>query len=409
MRRHWVILAGAISISSALSARADIFVLANAGQVRGELVNKDESPRKTYVIRVSNGVEVSLDKAQVKQVVPQTQAQLEYEELAPKAADTVDGQWQMSEWCREHNLKAERTAHLERIIELDPNHAKARGLLGYSFADGQWKRPEQRMEEKGYVRYQNRWVLPQEVAMLEQKRQDELAQKSWIQKVKRLREQLSSRDSAKVDQARKALAEIRDPQAVPALKEQLLAETDQKAKLGYIEVLAAIGSDEALGVLAVRTIEDPDIEIRLACMEKLQGKYLPRVIAYYLSDNGLKSKDNGRVNRAGYALGKMADKTTIPALITALVTTHKFKVQTGPPPGQTSSTFSRDGSGGGGGGIAVGGSPPKIIHQPLQNREVLDTLIALTGQDFGFDVPQWNKWWATQKRPEPAAGRRDDK
>ncbi len=387
------------------TARADIFLLTNEGRVRGELLNRDESPRKTYVIRTESGGEITLEKSQVKQVLTPSATQLEYEEIAPKYPDTVEGQWQISQWCLEHKLVAERQPHLQRLIELEPNHKEARGALGYSFIDGRWIRPNDLMKEKGLVLYKGKWILPQEVEMLELKRKDELAEKEWFQKLKRLREDLANRDVLKADRARESIRDIKDPYAVGALTDYLVREQTQQIRLYYIDALNNIGTNGAYRTLATHAIEDADVEIRLACLDQLAGKKLPEIIAYFVHE--LKSKDNVRVNRSGIALGRMKDATTVPQLIDALVTVHKFKVQTGPPPGSTSATF--DKNGGGGGGLSVGGSPPKIISQDMQNRDVHDALAILTGQEFSYDVVQWKRWLAAQKKPDTLGVRRDGK
>ncbi len=50
------LLTGAV----AAPAGADIFVLHSRGEVHGKLVNRDESPRKTYVIKTTSGGQVTL-------------------------------------------------------------------------------------------------------------------------------------------------------------------------------------------------------------------------------------------------------------------------------------------------------------------------------------------------------------
>jgi hypothetical protein len=385
--------------------RAEIFVLTNSGEIRGELLNKDESPRKTYVVRTASGAEVTLEKSQVAQVRTQNAAQLEYEKIAPKYPDTVDGQWQLAQWCQEHRLTAERKVHLQRVVELNPDHKEARGALGYSFINGAWVMPDQLMQEKGYVRYKGKWVLPQEVELLEQQRKDELAEKEWFQKMKRLHDELVGRDPNRADRALETLRDIKDPYAVIALADYLDRERDRQIREWYINALGNIATNGAYHVIAVHAIEDADVEIRLACLEQVEGKKLPEVVAYFLG--GLQSKDNVRVNRCGIALGRMKDPATIPALVDGLVTTHKFQVITGPPPGATSATFDKTGGSSGGGGLSVGGSPPKIISQQMRNRDVHDALTLITGVDFDYDVALWQHWLAAQKKNDTLGVRRD--
>ncbi len=47
--------------------------------------------------------------------------------------------FQLAQWCREKGLRIEMNESLERMIELDPEHAEARHLLGYAKIDGEWR------------------------------------------------------------------------------------------------------------------------------------------------------------------------------------------------------------------------------------------------------------------------------
>ena len=55
----------------------------------------------------------------------------------------MEGQWKLAEWCHEHGLPDQRKTHLQRVIELDPDHVEARRLLGYSKIDGKWMTQEE--------------------------------------------------------------------------------------------------------------------------------------------------------------------------------------------------------------------------------------------------------------------------
>jgi hypothetical protein len=311
------------------AARADVFMLTNGGQVKGELVNRDESPRKTYVVRTAGG-QITFDKSQVKEVITQTAALAEYEQLAPRAADTVDGQWQLAEWCREHRLTRERTPHLERILELDPDHKGARLALGYVQLEGRWVRPEQHMEERGYVRYQGKWRLPQEIEVLEQKKKDEVAEKAWYGRLKRLRDMLD--DDRMGARARDEILNIQDSYAVPALANLLAKENVASFRPLYVRALGHVGSGSAVDVLVNSSMDDDDAEVRLSCVEQIVNHKQPQLVAAYAK--GLTSSDNERVNRAAVALGQLKDPTSIEPLIGALVTRHKHQVAPGSGPNQ---------------------------------------------------------------------------
>jgi hypothetical protein len=399
MRPVAIVLVGLLLCAQA--ARGEIFILKNDGQVRGQLLNADQSPRTTYHIKTPSGGQVLLKAEQVKQVVRQSENQMEFDRVRPDFADTVSGNWELAQWCKEHYLPKERRELLERVLELDADHAQARAALGYFRKDGRWVTQELLQTEAGYVKYQGKWRLPQEVELLEERRKSELAEKGWFAKVRRWYGWLGTdRD----EEARAALLEVKDAAAVKALVQYLSSEEEREIKQLFIEVLANIGSDAAMGALADHALNDADEEIRLTCLDRLSAAdYRPAVNRFL---TGLKSMDNKIVNRAGVALQHMNDPAAIGPLIEALETVHKFKIVKGNP-GQMSSTFNTGGAGAGGGGFSFGGGGTEIIKQSIRNKDVLRALVKLTGTNFEFDRQAWKTWFATQRKHKSLDARRD--
>ena len=119
----------------------------------------------------------------------------------------------------------------------------------------------------------------------------------------------------------------------------------------------------------------------------------------------LKDKNNQIVNQAAWALGRLGDPSAVPALIDALVTKHRFRVQSGGGPGGISGGFSPQG----GGGMQAGGKA-MIIEQEYQNRQALSALVALVpaGVNFGYDKAAWKNWYASQQQNAPGTNLRRD-
>jgi hypothetical protein len=399
-------LATILALSAAAqTAPAEVFVLTSGGRVTGELVNRDESPRRQFVIQVADGAKVTLDAAQVQQVLRPRPEEIEYERIRPTYADTAAGQWDLAEWCRQHKLKTQRDVHLRRVIELEPNHAEARHALGYSQLDGRWTTRDEVMIQRGYQKYKGKWKLPQEIELLEGKRKQDAAQQEWFQKVKRWRNWLGTdRDQQAVDNIR----EISDPVAVKALTAGLRDDKLPAARLLYIEALAKIDTVDAALALAVASIGDPIDEIRLTCLDRLQTKPRPEVVGYYVGKLKDKKSSNELINLAGFALGRMNDPSAIGPLIDVLITVHKFKIVKPGGDGATTNTFGT-GPGGkaGGGGMSAGGGPT-MIQRTFSNQMVLDALVTLTGQNFNFDKQAWKYWYAAQKKPAEAIDARRD-
>jgi hypothetical protein len=348
------------------------------------------------VVRVTSGGQITLEASRVSQVLPVRPELSEYEKICHGYPDTVEGQWALAEWCREHKLTPQREVHLQRIIELDPNHAEARRALGYSQVDGQWQKRDDVMASRGYVRYKGRWRTPQEIELLENERKQELAVKDWCQKVERWRTWLQG---DRAETARQSILAINDPTAVKALSMGLKNEATTNAQGLFVETLAKIGTPPALKALAVAAIEQPGEETRLTCLDYLAKTKDAEVVGYFVKQ--LQSKDNHIVNLAGVALGRMKDPSTVGPLIAALVTTHQFKVSQGSP-GSISSTFGTGGAAKGSMGMTAGGGA-NIVTRQIPNQSVLDALIAITGQNFNFDQRAWKTWFASQKRADKPA------
>jgi len=403
MKRLLAFWAVAVVVASALCsvAEADVFILANGGRVVGELVNPSQvPPRATYTIETPAGCRVTLSRSQVKERLRPRPAEIEYEKTRPRYPDTVEGQWALAEWCRENTLLAERKIHLERILELAPDHEKARRALGYFLRDGEWTTEEQTRKKDGYIRYKGRWRLPQEKKLAEEQAATKAAQGEWKQKLNRWQEWLATN---KAPLACENIRKIDDPSAIPALADALKKDSRDQARMLFIEALARIGTPVAVRVVSVQALEDPIEEVRLTCLDYLKQVKGREAADYFI--RRLRSADNVEVNRAAVGLRCLDDRSAIGPLVDALITVHKFKVSSGNP-GQMSTTFGT-GAGGAPGGLSVGGGP-KIITRTLTNQAVLDALISLTdGVNYSFDVGRWKAWYAAQKKHQGVDARRD--
>ncbi|MGW8257760.1 MAG: HEAT repeat domain-containing protein, partial [Thermoguttaceae bacterium] len=288
--------------STASVCKADVFILSGGGSVVGELLNRREIPRKQYVIQVTEKGRVTLSASQVDRVLHVRPEEELYEKIRPAYPDTADGQWALAEWCREHNLPAQREVHLQRTIELDPNNVEARHALGYSRIDGKWTTQDEVMIQHGYKRYKGRWMSQQQIDLLEEKSKLQHLQQEWFQKVKLWRGWLGTvRDK----QARENFQNIADPGAIKPLIAALHDDPLVVARLLYIEALAKINTLEAAKALAVTSLEDPVMEVRLTCLDYLEKQKRAEITSYYVSK--LRAKENVMVNLAGFALGRLKD------------------------------------------------------------------------------------------------------
>jgi len=360
---------------------AETFLLKTGGRIEGEWLNRRENPRETFIIRTNTGGVLSFDRHLVERVLEQSPDEMLYEQIRHTYPDTVAGHEALAKWCLEKELHPQRRVHLERIIELDRNHQEARAALGYTKEAGEWLTRDELMASRGMIMYRGRYRTRQEIEIWERERKAELAEKEWYRRLKMWRDWLDSAD--------KFAAGV---------------ENIKQVKLLLIDVLAQIPALAADRLLVERSLKDQDQEVRLSCLDQVVEKKTPAILQMYIS--ALKSKDNIEVNRAALALREVGDKDAIPALLDALVTEHKYVINTGNP-GQMTSTFNPRG-GGGGGGLTFGGGGPKIIKRDLQNKAVRDALIVLTeGQNFGYEVEDWKRWYASSQRASTLDARRD--
>jgi len=377
-------------------ARGDVFVLSQGGQVVGQLQNAERSPRDDYVIKTPEGILLTLTQSQVKQVQRPKPEDLEYDKIRTRYPDTVQGQWELAEWCKEQKMLAQRKSHLERVVEIDPDHEAAHKALGHTKIDGKWTTQRDFVASQGMRFYRGKLRTEQEIKIIEDEQKSKTTEKEWAQKIDRL---IGALAGDRAEEARDALLKIRDPKAAKALAAAMKRNPHPEVRIVMAQALAGLARNDVLLFLAERAIEDPVEEVRMACLDLLKKAKNPEVVAYFV--DRLKDRDNAAINRAAAGLRLMNDPSAVVPLIDHLVTAHRIKIP-GSNPGQMSTTF-----GSGGGGMAMGGGP-QFKTVLVRNPEVLDALTAITGQaGFQYDVAAWRKWFAAQRKREAPDIRRD--
>lgn len=386
-----MLLMATLGALAAAPARGDRFALKDGGIVEGTLLNRQQTPRTTYEIQTDQGVKLVLEAERVVEVARQKDALAEYRRMAPSYTDTVDDQWKLAEWCRQQQLNEERALHLRRILELDADHVAARHALGYVQLKGQWTTRGEHLAERGYQLFRGEYRSPQDIALIQEREQKQQVAKEWLGRLKSWRGQLSDPKHSAV--AYQRFAEVRDAAAVAPLCELLKVDRSREAKALYIDVLAQIGTGDAIEAIVYVSLNDPDVEIFHACADTLERMRVPNLSKPYL--DALKNENNVRLNRAAHMLGRIGDKTAIAPLIEVLVSSHRVVVSSGGSgKGDAISTsFSADG----GNSFQQGGSTQAYDHV-VQNAEVLDALTLLSdGRSFGYDQTAWRRWHAAER------------
>jgi hypothetical protein len=401
------VLVAAAALFGNPSAHGDVFVLAGGGQIRGTWLNRSSRQVEVYEIETEHGGRLTLSRASVKERIAERPEETEYQRIAPTFGDTIDAQWQLAEWCRENGLPKQRADHLARVIELDPDHGPARRGLGYSHVDGRWVTREGFLAERGYEHHAGRYRTPQEAAAMKLRQDQQEAERKWLARLVELREQMAGPDPYK---ARDEILAIRDPHALPGLILITRQDGNRRAKLVYLEAIRNVGGFPAAKALVEVSLNDPDLEVFHESIEQLALLRPSAIDKPYV--DALQDKENFRVNRAAFALGRLQQKSAVGPLIESLATTHTFVIPSANGPDGISTTFTPPPPGheqmascrnrGTLSGLSAG-DQTKVISVRVNNPEVLTALVKLSeGITFGFDQQAWHNWHQQQHR-SPAA------
>lgn len=425
MARRWRLLAGLCVALAAhpAGAWADVVVLKSGGELRGELQRSapgrptakslpraaDDS-QETLTIRTVFGAQVTVQRDEVESVIRRRAVLEEHETLSRAAADTVEAQWLLAEWCRDRSLSKQRAAHLQRVVELEPGHEAAHRGLGHIRYEGRWTTQEQMMTQRGYVKYKGRFVLPQELELIEAEERESEAEKAWHKRVHLWRLWLESDRVDRQVEGLNQLKAIRDADAVTALARTFKNDPNDSLRLLFVDILSKIRGDKPVPPLVLQSLHDESQQVRTASIRGVRAVNAAAGIPIYL--RALKNEQNLIVNRAASALGQLEDEAVVPLLVEALVTRHRYKVWV---PAQNTS-MGTDGSMASGtaplppdvaamlatgqlpGGVQVvsPGPHPRMkqitIQKDEQNPAVLSALSNLTGENLGYDEQAWRGW-----------------
>ena len=382
------------------AALADVFELANGGRVEGKLLQSDDKSKLNCVIELAAGGKITVARSQITKIEFVNDTAAEYQRLARTSPDTVEAHLKLAEWCRDHKLGDERRQHLERILELSPNHAETRAALGYQQKNGQWMNRDDLMSARGLVRYDGKYMAPQQVELLKQQKDSRTTQADWSKRIDQLRRDITGKRADRVAKAEADIRAIQDPQAADAIVTAIRREKVRPLKLLWIEVAARLNNHVATDALVNLSLTDPDDDIRHTCLDHLIRARRTGLATPYIRT--LKDDKNEMVNRAGVALGQIRDRESLGALIDALITKHKVKVSD-KNPDQHSYTFSPDG-----GSFSFGGGGPKFVTESFRNRAVLDAILTMSDNvNFEYDQTQWKAWLAAQSKVTAVDVRRD--
>jgi hypothetical protein len=184
----------------------------------------------------------------------------EYNGRRARMADSADAHWKMALWCEQRGLKPEATAHLSRVVQLEPGR------------DAAW-------EHLGYRKHAGRWLTDEQFAA---ERAEALAQKEadrhWPPIFAQWRRWIG--DKTREFELAEALATVTDSRAVPSVWEAFGRGKAAHQKAA-VQILGQIDSPASTRALALLALQGKSPQVRATATQTLRLRD-PREIAAFL-------------------------------------------------------------------------------------------------------------------------------
>jgi hypothetical protein len=384
---------------------ADTVELSGGGHLSGQARTRGD----VTVVKVDDRIQVAVPASRVRRTVEANELSA-YRERAAAAADDAEQHYQLAIWCG-GNVPGEsdfyKRFHMERAIQIDSDHSKARAWLGYKLQQGEWVLTSELMRDRGMIRRGSGWEMPEAIAISEGQQTANTETKKWIREVKRLVKVSNGRNDQKAQEAIDTLAAIVDPNAATAIAQQLKesrGDPSQRRELRqlWVDLLGRFHNRDAIEALVFAGVDEPDAVIREQALVELSKFGSQSAVATYLPM--LRSSDNEVVNRAARALAWFPDSELALTYVEALVTEHKTVAPAGPA---MQIGFGESSSGNSSRGMSMGGKP-QVTIQTKQNPAVLSLLRELeTEVDYGYDEQAWLEYFASKRGQFTGDLRRD--
>ena len=179
----------------------------------------------------------------------QSSLRAEYDALRVRMGNTADAHWKLALWCEDQGLKAEASAHLVAVTQLDPGRDAAWKRLGFRRQSGRWLTDGQLTAEKAEAEAQRK------------------ADKHWMTALTRLRDGLA--DDKKRTESLQYLGEISDPRAAPAVWVVFAVAQPPLQKIA-VQLFGQIDSAAATRALAILAVASASGEVRSIATQTLR-------------------------------------------------------------------------------------------------------------------------------------------
>jgi len=193
----------------AASAGADVLHLQKGGRLEGILVREDAA---SITLDVGMG-RVTLPKSSITRIERKASALSEFRRrLDAIAPGDVQAYVDLARYAAENGLRGEARMAWTRVASLDPRNAEAHLALGHVLLNGIYVEEEEAYRAQGLVRFDGRWITPEEHAALLRERESRAADDRRVAEARR---------AARESEERAALAEAEAARAREAASTNL--------------------------------------------------------------------------------------------------------------------------------------------------------------------------------------------
>jgi len=202
-----------------------------------------------------------------------------YRQKRETMPDTIEGHMALARWCTKRRMIDQRRAHLTRVLQIDPDHAGARGQLGYRLIEGNW-------------------ISGQEFAAAPLRAQEiAAAMRRWRRELLDIREAIGHQSLQRRQAAVDRLMAIDDVSAIEPV-EALLCGHNERTALLAVEMLANMQDGRASLSLARQGVFSPWEEVRYRASQELSSRDLHTFVPELLSMMGSLIQSRAELYRA---------------------------------------------------------------------------------------------------------------
>lgn len=379
------------------SLQADIVELKDGGVICGKVLNPQSG--QTVQIETEDGSLLEFDRKLVK-IRVSLERDSKYLDIVSKRGDSLEDHRAIVDQCASQQMIGLANAHRERIVELDPSDRSTWEILRYypDEATGKWMRREVVMYKRGKLKGdKGRWFTWQEKALLEFDEKVKLQKRDAEREFDgKLKAYLSGNGRVKAE-AEAYLQALNNPLLIGRLA-KLFREGRPNERALCLQLLKQMPIRSVTPALISIAIEDQDTQVVSEVLEVLQtGDETVREVA--VTSFAMKLANPATRDRAAYCMMPFNDKRFISMLINHLLSTQVVQ-PAGPPGGLNAGT--------GGGGVGFTGGAPAAQKRLVQHKDVLTALQGLTGENYGFNVEEWRRWFAYSYAVQNLDLRRDE-